>query len=233
LPTVFADPRLDFEKLSAKANWTMAEGRIDVQLQNLAFNNKDATGSASGRYRSSLDGPGEIDITARLSQADGAAVWRYMPLTVNRDVRDWLRAAITGGRADDARLRLKGDLKDFPFADGKNGMFQVTAKIAGADLRFAPDWPGIDDIHGDLLFEGKRMLIRAERGSIYGVAVSGVSAEIADLEAPEEILAVAGRAAGPTADFLRFVETSPVAESRSTASPTACAPPAAARCSSS
>ena len=213
LPTVFADPRLDFEKLSAKANWTMAEGRIDVQLQNLAFTGKDATGSASGRYRSSLDGPGEIDITARLSQADGAAVWRYMPLTVNRDVRDWLRAAITGGRADDARLRLKGDLKDFPFADGKNGLFQVTAKIAGADLRFAPDWPGIADIHGDLLFEGKRMLIRAERGSIYGVAVSGVSAEIADLEAPEEILAVAGRAAGPTADFLRFVETSPVAES--------------------
>ncbi len=210
LPTVFADPRLDFEQLNAKLNWTMADGRVDVQLQNLAFNNKDATGSASGRYRSSLDGPGAIDITARLSQADGAAVWRYMPLVVNRDVRDWLRAAITGGRADEARLRLKGDLKDFPFADGKNGLFQVTAKIAGADLRYAPDWPGIEKIDGDLLFEGKRMLIRADKGSIYGVTVSGVSAEIADLEAPEEIIAIAGRAAGPTADFLRFIETSPV-----------------------
>ncbi len=212
LPTVFADPRLEFEQLNAKANWTMADGRIDVQLQNLDFNNKDAAGSAAGRYRSSLDGPGEIDITARLSRADGAAVWRYMPLVVNRDVRDWLRAAITGGRADDARLRLKGDLKDFPFADGKQGLFQVSAKIAGADLRYAPDWPGIDNINGDLLFEGKRMLIRADKGSIYGVTVSGVSAEIPDLEAPEEIIRIAGRAAGPTADFLRFIETSPVSE---------------------
>jgi uncharacterized protein (TIGR02099 family) len=210
LPAVFADPRLDFEQLNAKLNWTLAEGRVDLQLQNLAFNNKDAAGTASGRYRSSLDGPGEIDITARLGQADGAAVWRYMPLTVNRDVRDWLRASIVGGRADDARLRLKGDLKDFPFADGKKGIFQVSAKIAGATLRYAPDWPGIDDIAGDLLFEGRRMLIRAERGSIHGVAVSGVSAEIPDLEAPEEIIAIAGRAAGPTADFLRFIETSPV-----------------------
>ena len=210
LPAVFADPRLEFERLNARAHWTMADGRVDVQLQNLAFDNRDAAGSVSGRYRSSIDGPGEIDITGRLSRADGAAVWRYMPLAVNRDVRDWLRVAITGGRADDTRLRLKGDLKDFPFADGKSGAFQVTAKIAGADLRFAPDWPGIENIAGDLLFEGKRMLIRADKGSIYGVAVSGVSAEIPDLEAPEEVINIAGRAAGPTADFLRYIESSPV-----------------------
>ncbi len=210
LPTVFADPTLEFQQLNAKANWSMSDGRIEVQLQNLAFDNQDAAGGASGRYRSSLDGPGEIDITARLSRADGAAVWRYMPLVVNRDVRDWLRASISGGRADDARLRLKGDLKEFPFADGGKGVFQVTAKIAGASLRYAPDWPGIENIDGDLLFEGKRMLIRASKGSIYGVALSGVSAEIPDLEAPEEIISIAGRAAGATADFLRFIEASPV-----------------------
>ena len=210
LPTVFADPRLEFEELTAKANWTLAEGRIDLNLQNLTFNNRDATGNAFGRYRSSLDGPGEIDITARLGRADGEAVWRYMPLAVNSDVRDWLRVAISGGRADDARLRLKGDLKDFPFADGKNGIFQVSAKFAGANLRYAPDWPGIDNIDGDLLFEGKRMRISATRGSIYGVAVSKVSAEIPDLESYEEIINIAGRATGPTADFLRFIETSPV-----------------------
>lgn len=210
LPAVFADPRLEFEKLSAKANWTLADGRIDVQLQSLAFDNKDAAGSASGRYRSSLDGPGEIDLTAQLSRADGAAVWRYMPLVINRDVRDWLRTSITGGRADDARLRLKGDLKDFPFADGTKGIFQVTAKITGADLRYAPEWPGLEKIDGDLIFEGRRMLVRADKGSIYGVTVSGVRAEIPDLEAPEEIINIAGRAAGPTADFLRFIEASPV-----------------------
>jgi uncharacterized protein YhdP len=232
LPAVFADPRLEFEQLSANADWTMADGRIDLQLQNLAFDNKDAAGSASGRYRSSLEGPGEIDMSAKLTRADGAAVWRYMPLVVNRDVRDWLRAAITGGRADDARLRLKGDLKDFPFADGKDGIFQVTAKIAGADLRFAPDWPAIGGIQGDLLFEGRRMLIRADKGRIYGVAVSGVSAEIADLEAPEEIIGIAGRAAGRRPISCASSTPAP-SRDRSTASRKACRPPAAARWRSS
>ena len=211
LPSVFADPRLDLEQLAAQASWTMKDGRVEVQLQNLAFDNKDASGSASGRYRSAPDGPGEIDLSARLARAEGAAVWRYMPLVVNRQVRDWLRASISGGRADNASLRLKGDLKDFPFADGKRGIFQVTAKINGANLRYAPDWPGIDNISGDLLFEGRRMLIRAERGAILGVAIGGVSAEIADLDAEAPILAVGGRASGPTGDFLRFIDASPVA----------------------
>lgn len=212
LPTVFADPRLELAEVKGQAAWTAKDGRVSVQLQNLAFNNLDASGSASGRYLSDPAGPGEIDITANLTRADGAAVWRYMPLGVNRDVRDWLREAIRGGRADDARLRLQGNLKDFPFADGKNGTFRVTANIAGTSLRYAPDWPAIENIAGDLLFEGKRMLIRARQGNILGVALSGASAEIPDLEAPEEILSVAGRAAGPTAEFLRFIAASPVSE---------------------
>ncbi|MDR2240667.1 MAG: TIGR02099 family protein [Zoogloeaceae bacterium] len=213
LPRVFADPRLEFATLTGKASWTAAaDGRVDVQLQELVFDNPDAAGNATGHYRSSLDGPGEIDLTAWLNRADGAAVWRYMPLAVSADVPAWLHGAITGGRASDAELRLQGDLKDFPFADGGKGIFRITAKIAGASLRYAQDWPGIDGIDGDLLFEGKRMRIRADKGRIYGVALSGVSAEIPDLEVFDEILVVNGQAAGPTADFLRFIETSPVLE---------------------
>lgn len=212
LPAVFPEPRLDFDELAAQANWTVADGRVEVQLQNLSFNNRDATGTASGHYRSGVDGPGEIDLAARLARADGAAVWRYMPLVVNRDVHDWLRASITGGRAEEARLRLKGDLKDFPFADGKSGIFQVTAKFSGADLRYAKGWPGIDNITGDLLFEGARMRIRAQRGRIFGVGVANVAAEIPNLLAPQEVLTITGRADGPTADFLRFIDESPVAE---------------------
>ena len=211
LPTVFAVPRLDFEQFAAQANWAQADGRVELQLHSLSFENRDAAGSASGRYRSSADGPGEIDLTARLSRGEGTAVWRYMPLAVNKDVPDWLRASITGGRADDARLRLKGDLKDFPFAGGKGGTFRVSAKFKDAGLRYAEGWPRIDNIAGELLFEGKRMLIRAERAFIYGVRLSGVTAEIADLLTPQEIVAIAGRADGPTNDFLRFIDTSPVA----------------------
>lgn len=212
LPDVFSDPRLHLANLRAEGGWERRDGGLTYSLDKAEFDNEDANGQASGTYRPTATGPGVIDLQARLVRANGAAVWRYMPLVVSRDTRDWLQRSIVGGTAHDARLRLKGDLKNFPFVGGKGGQFQVRARIAGARLEYAPGWPAIDGIDGELLFEGAMMKISADRGQIFGVKLADVSAVLPDLEAPEEILTIRGKAAGSTADFLRYVSESPVAE---------------------
>jgi uncharacterized protein (TIGR02099 family) len=212
LPRVFPEPQMGFDELSAQFSWTLDHEVLEAQVQQLAFSNKDATGTAGGRYRAKQGERGEIDVTARLTRAEGGEVWRYMPHVVTAEVREWLRQGIRGGSSDDVRLRLKGDLKQFPFADGKSGVFRVSGKISKAGLHYAPDWPELSDVSGDLLFEGKRMLIRAERGKILGFAISGASAEVPDLFVHDEILHVKGKASGETAEFLRFIEASPVSE---------------------
>ena len=212
LPTVFADPRLPLDALTAQATWKAGKDGVDIELVRAAFANQDAAGEASGRYRPSAKGGlGDIDLSATLTRAAGGAVWRYMPLVVNKDVRDWLRASVSGGHSEATTLRLKGDLDRFPFRDG-SGIFQVKGRFQGGTLRYAPSWPEIRDIDGDLLFDGVRMLIEARKGNIMGVGIGPVSAEIADLEAPEELMVLHGRAAGATTDFLRFIEASPVGE---------------------
>lgn len=211
MPAIFADPRLGLESLNAQASWKAGKDGIEVKLDSLNFENRDAAGIASGRYWVRAGEPGEIDLTARLTRADGGAVSRYMPLGVNKEVRDWLRSSIIGGVSNDTSLRLKGDLKRFPFADG-GGIFEVRGKFRGATLRYAPSWPQIDNITGELEFVGRRMTIKASRGSVYGVAVSEVRAQIDDLLAPDELIMISGKASGQTADFLRFVEASPVGE---------------------
>lgn len=213
LPAVFPESRLALAYLRADGGWRQRGDRLQILLDKAEFNNQDASGQATGNYLLAPDGPGVIDLSARLTRADGTAVWRYMPLVVNQDTREWLQRSIVGGTASDARLRLKGDLKDFPFVDGKGGgQFQVRSRISGARLDYAPGWPAIEGIDGELLFEGAMMKISADRGRIFGVALSRVTAVLPDLEAPEEIMTITGRAAGPTADFLRFVAESPVAE---------------------
>ncbi|MDO9602779.1 MAG: YhdP family protein, partial [Rhodocyclaceae bacterium] len=116
------------------------------------------------------------------------------------------------GRSGNASLRLKGPLAQFPFRDGKQGIFQVKGTFQGADLDYASGWPKITGIDGELLFEGVRMLIRGERATLSGVRLSNVTAEILDLEHHEEILTVNGRASGATQQFLDFIEASPVGE---------------------
>ena len=211
LPAVFADPHLDLQSLNARGGWAAVKAGVEVKVDSLAFENKDAAGVASGSYLARPNDPGVIDMSARLTRADAGAVWRYMPLVVNKGVRDWLHSAIVGGKSDGTTLRLKGDLTRFPFADG-SGLFEVKGQFHGATLRYAPSWPAINDIDGTLAFTGKGMTITASRGSIYGVTVNGVSARIDDLAAPEGLLEVTGKASGPTADFLRFIEASPVGE---------------------
>jgi uncharacterized protein (TIGR02099 family) len=221
LPAIFPEPRLGFDQLNAELGWRPGPQGIEVNLQKLAFQNQDATGDASGRWYPSKEppgGPGVIDLNARITRGNGDAVWRYIPLVVGQQTRTWLRGSLHGGTASDVSLRLQGDLSHFPFqasAAGKknaNGIFRIQGKFRDARLDYADSWPELSGIEGELLFDGARMLITGKQAKIAGVTVSNVQAEIKDLMLPEELLEVSGTAAGPTADFLRFIEASPVGE---------------------
>ncbi len=211
LPAVFPEPDIDFERLKAKVSWKNDKGATDVKLERLDFSGKDAAGSARGNYRYTGDGPGEIDLLANIDRADGVAVWRYMPRVVNADARNWLKRGIVAGKASEGRLVLKGNLKDFPFRNPATGKFLVTAKASGTKIDYAAGWPVIDGIEADMSF-GVGMKIVARKGAVFGANLSGVTVEIPDFESHEELLQVRGLAQGPTAEFLRFVSQSPVAE---------------------
>jgi uncharacterized protein (TIGR02099 family) len=212
LPTVFAEPKLELEAFAADLDWKATVDGLQVTLKRAAFHNKDAAGEANAVWQALAQGPGRLDLDARLLRGSGEAVWRYMPLAVGKDVREWLHGAIVGGKASDVTLKLRGDLYQFPFRDGKDGVFEVRGRFSEANLRYASSWPEISDIEGELLFSGQRMLITGKSGKMFGVNLREVQAEIADLEQSEELLIVTGKAAGPTADFLRFIEASPVGE---------------------
>ena len=137
MPSVFAEPRMQFDTLSAKTSWQAHDGRIFVDLKKAEFQNHDAAGEISGSYRTVPDGLGEIDVSAELKRAAGPAVCRYMPLAVGQNVRDWLQARRWSAASPRrATLRLKGDLAKFPFRDGKDGIFQVKGRFRGAVLRY-------------------------------------------------------------------------------------------------
>lgn len=211
LPTVFPEPRLSFDTLSASARWKIDGAKIDVDLDKIEFAGHDAAGSAQGHYRLTGDGPGNIDLTAALTRARGDVVWRYMPHSVGEDTRKWLRRGITVGNASEAKLTLKGDLARFPFLDG-SGTFLVTAKAHDVSIDYAPGWPIIEHIEGTLRFAGAGMRVDAERATLLGARIGTTVAEIDDFDADNPLLTVRGKAEGPTAEFFRFIDTSPVSE---------------------
>lgn len=209
LPAVFAESRVPLTQLDAQMSWKRNGADYEVSIDKAAFRNGDAEGTAKGIYRSSGGSLGSIDLDARLVRGQASAVWRYMPKVTHADVITWLKASLISGRGENVSLKLKGPLDRFPFADG-SGTFLIKGRIHDGVLAYAPGWPRIDGIAGELLFDKARMLITAQHATSMGAVLSGVSAELPNLDSHDPVLAVNGKAKGETAGFLRFIEASPV-----------------------
>jgi len=124
--------------------------------------------------------------------------------------RDWVANGVLAGQASDVRLRLRGDLHDFPFVDPEKGQFQVTAKVADAVLDYAPGWPRIEAIEGNLAFDRDRIEITGYSGTILGARIANVRVSLPSMLDPDPRLIVDGAAEGPTAVFLDYIRASPV-----------------------
>lgn len=183
---------------------------IEVRIAELRFENADAAGSVSGSWRNGGRSPaGVADLEGRLDRASAARVARYLPLELPADVRRWVAAAVTRGSSDDARFRLRGDLRDFPFERPGQGEFFVDARLANATLHYDSAWPPIEAFEGQLRFERNGMKIAMRSGRVFGVGLGPTQAVIEDFD--DHLLVVDGKGAGPAADMIRFVNASPVA----------------------
>ncbi|MBU1692240.1 MAG: TIGR02099 family protein [Gammaproteobacteria bacterium] len=210
-PDLFHEP-LEMDALTAQMNWKKQDNSngLDINLTSLSLANRHLAGTLFGSYKMKGGTPGIIDLTGQFSRGDARQVGRYIPLTIGQSTRDWLNTALLAGQSNDVRLRLKGNLADFPFADGKRGLFEVVGKVTGGTLEYAPGWPKIENIVVDLLFRGARMEITAHQGNTDGMQINKTRAVIPDLLTWDEILEVEGEARGPTGDMIKFIDHSPV-----------------------
>ncbi|MBA2721514.1 MAG: TIGR02099 family protein [Methylibium sp.] len=190
-----------------------------------------AAAAGSGRL------PGVLDLQGRLSRAQATRVARYLPLHIPVRVRRYVEQAVQGGRATAVDFKLRGDLRDFPFAAGAraqaaNGEFRVAAQLQGMRLAVLPDetadaggaagsaaanaraWPVFSEVQGELVLERRAMVLRGLQGRLASVGsgalrVRGVQGGIADWDR-QATLRLEGQSSGPLADALAFVNSTPV-----------------------
>ncbi|HSV60276.1 MAG TPA: YhdP family protein [Variovorax sp.] len=227
LPGVFEEALLPIDELAARAQWKIDGPRIQVQLSGLRFANADAQGEARLSWRTSDPAtstskdrfPGVLDLEGKLTRADGTRVFRYLPLHIPKETRDYVRDAVTAGKAGSVDFKVKGDLWDLPYATNpKQGEFRIVAKVAdvhyayvpptpaGANGGAAPHWPALTAASGELIFERASMRVRNARGRLAGapgIELAKGEAEIADLMHAAPLLKLNLQAGGPLAELLK------------------------------
>ncbi len=228
LPGFFDEPVIPIQQLSTELKWQLQGERIAVQAPNVKFSNADAQGEAHIKWETSDPAkssgrsrfPGVLDLQATLSRADATRVHRYLPLDIERPVRDYVRDAVQAGTASAVRFRVKGDLHDLPLTDPKQGEFRISADVSNATLAYVPrslqppgalPWPALTQLSGQLVIDRTQLQVRKARARIGGSAglqISKLEALIPDLK--HSTVTVNAEARGPLTQGLSLVNDSPL-----------------------
>ncbi len=207
----FMPEQLDFDRLSGQASWKSTPQGLEIKFSNVAVNNADLAGKLSGSFLPLPDNPGLIDLNINLTRAAVQHADRYIPLhALDPATHDWLRSALVDGQADDFQLQLKGNLKDFPFAENKTGTFRIRSHIRNLVLEYDRDWPRIEKGTADLDIEGRRLEVNSQFAMTMGTVLQNVNVVVADLSSPDMALQIHGDAQGETTRGLDFIQHSPV-----------------------
>ncbi|HUR88415.1 MAG TPA: DUF3971 domain-containing protein, partial [Ramlibacter sp.] len=188
LPGVFEDPVVHLDELTADVQWKKDGPDIAASIQHLKFTNADAQGDGTIKWQTGKGAnrfPGVIDLQAGIARADGSRVWRYLPLGVPKQARDYVQNSVVSGSATGAKFRVKGDLRNFPFKDAKQGDFRISAEVKDVNFAFVPrtltkertPWPALTQLSGELIFERNGMEVKGARGRLAGAPDLQVKAE--------------------------------------------------------
>ncbi len=212
LPRALSE-RVSLDSVQAQVRWHHEESGLSVDIDQLAFANRDLAGTAKGSYSTAADGRGRVDMTGQVTRMDAVQLYRYLPLAIDLDLREWLHRAVLAGTTSDVRVKMVGAPADFPFADARLGQFQVQAKAAGVRLDYVRGWPEVNDLDTDIRVDGARLSVDVRKGRVYGVELGRSKIDIPDLRPANPILRLAGDASGPSSDFVRYIANSPLDQS--------------------
>ena len=229
LPGVFEEAVVPLQRLSTTLRWSLQGEDIALQASDIRFANADAQGQAQLSWRTSDPArspgksrfPGILDLQGQLQRADGTRVHRYLPLSIDAEVRHYVRDAVQAGTSNQVRFKVRGDLHDLPFERPEQGEFHIAAKIQNATYAYVPPrlqgagelpWPALTQLSGELVFDRYSMAVRKASASFKGtpqLRMGQIEAQIPNLMHTEVAVQAQGR--GPLADMLSVVAHSPIA----------------------
>ena len=231
LPGAFEDPVIALDTLQTQAKWTLQGKHIALTLNGLKFANADTQVEAQMQWRTSDPTksasksyfPGVLDLQGTVVRANGARVYRYLPLTILKEARYYVRDAITQGSASAGKFKIKGDLFDLPFLDPKQGEFHISTQVKNANFAYVPSsllakgslpWPELRGINGELVFDRASLSVlnaSGRIGNLGNLQFSQAQATIADLyNSPTVVVSVDSK--GPASEVLTLVNGSPLTE---------------------
>ncbi|MGN6519528.1 MAG: YhdP family protein [Dokdonella sp.] len=207
LPRVFRKPFAfsrfggDLVARRSEDGWRIETDRIGFEGEGFGGELRGSVDVAAGRRPS-------LDLYAIATHGDVVAAKLFWPTnTMPPNAVAWLDRALVGGRIDEGRVAIHGDLADWPFHN-RAGRFVAVGIVNDATLDYHEDWPPAEHIHGIATFINDGMNVEADAVTAMGNKVSAASATIEDFGPLVLDLSAKGEGTGP--NLLAFLRATPI-----------------------
>lgn len=227
VPGVFDDPRLTFDTITGRIEWTVSDApgkphkAFSAHIDSLNVKNADAEAHVTADYKNAGEGRGSLDLSAKASQMDLTHLVRYLPTSISEKFRIYLGHALEAGTGHDATFEIHGDLTKFPYtrfpdagqfkivAPFRNGRFNPTPYPPRTMANGTPNvWPAFDGLDGTFQMAENKLRFDVTRGHYLGVGVKTTTGHIDDLGNRESKVMIDTEASGPITDMLDYVNKS-------------------------
>jgi uncharacterized protein (TIGR02099 family) len=204
------------DQLNGNIEWRINGEETKIIANKIYITSPHITGTVNASYEKNNVKGGYLNLTGKFGNGNAKYALFYYPIMLGTPTLHWLDTSILAGKAEDINVVVKGNLADFPYVNSKNqldeklGLFRVTAKISDALIEYGTGWPVIEGLNTDMLFEGKRMELNANKGHIFGNKIIKSKTEIAKLDADSPLLHIMSEVEGPIVEGIKFVNESPV-----------------------
>lgn len=207
--TLFRTP-LRVDTLAGQLDWFLYDKEWHLRSERLFTANREITAESAVTVTfPEKGGPVYMDLQTHFRDGDASRKSTYLPTGIMDDALvKWLDDSIVSGKITQGDVIFNGRLGDFPFGN-REGRFLVAYDAEDMQIRYAPEWPEIEQGAMHVEFTGQGVAIDVHTGEMAGNDVSGATLRIPAYTAP--ILELQATSTGTTAQLLTFLYNSPIA----------------------
>ncbi len=216
------DPLIRLDKASGQISWEKYKGGWAINAKQVAFSNSDITATLNTNYI--LNGPKQADqmtLDINFAQAKLASAYRYLPVGMDGDIKQYLGKAFDMGLIRNGSLHIKGDPNQIPFPKGQVGEFSLNLPLIDATFKPAPllpksqgEWSEFTKLNGEINMQQSILKVDIAQANYQSVVLSNIRAEIPNVSAKQLILSVDGSAQGDAQQMLQYLFASPVGKNQ-------------------
>ncbi len=212
-----SSPNIELESAKGDLSWSKEKAGWLINAKNMALSNSEIDTSFNLSYL--IGGPKQADqmsLDMEFARAKLNTAYRYLPVSMDKDSRQYLSKAFESGDIQNGSLHIKGNPDDIPFSAGKVGELSLNLPFTQASFKPAPllpskqgVWSTFNNVNGSINMKQATLNVDIDQAKYKNVVLSDVKSQIPNLSAKNLILNIHGLVSGEGSEMMEYIAASP------------------------